>query len=193
MKPTILIVYAVDEERINNLDAYPNFVFCKTGIGKVNAALKVSEAIRVHQPALVVNIGTAGSVHHEVGSIHLCNEFIDRDMEKLHAFGVPYREKFEAGHALLPTEWQFSSTCNTGDTFLTNADGKGDVFDMESYAIARACKHHSVPFVAIKYVTDKIGENSIKHWEEKLSEAKLALEAFTMSLVNKFDFDRIAK
>lgn len=184
MKPTILIVYAVDQERINNLDAYYNFVFCKTGVGKVNAALAVSDAIIKCRPNLVLNIGSAGSVKHDVGSIHLCAEFIDRDMEKASAFGVPYHEIFELDDAHLPVEWEFKAICNTGDTFLTNADGFGDVFDMEAFAIARACRLHNVPFAAIKYVTDKIGENSIKHWEEKLCDAKHALELFTMPLIS---------
>lgn len=182
MSPTILIVYAVDQERITNLDDQTQFVFCKTGVGKVSAALQVSAAITKYQPQLVLNIGTAGSVRHAVGTIHLCNQFIDRDMEKAAAFGVPYHEVFESSQPLLPHSWSFTATCNTGDTFLTEADGHGDVFDMEAFAIARACRFHNIPFAAIKYVTDKIGQNSVQHWEEKLSDAKLALEHFTALL-----------
>jgi len=183
MLPTILIVYAIDQERITNLDQQKHFVFCKTGVGKVSAALQVSAAIVKYQPNLVLNIGTAGSVRHDVGTIHLCNEFIDRDMEKAAAFGVPYHEIFEKQQSALPDSWKFTAICNTGDTFLTEADGHGDVFDMEAFAIARACRFHGIPFAAIKYVTDKIGENSIQHWEEKLSDAKFALEQFTASLL----------
>ena len=75
-------------------------------------------------------------------------------------------------------DWQFDSTCNTGDTFLTEADGTGDVFDMESFAIAKVCRKHQIPFVGVKYVTDKIGDNSVKHWEEKLAEAQAGLQQF---------------
>ena len=33
-----------------------------TGVGKVNAAIKLYEAILLHQPDLVVNYGTAGAI-----------------------------------------------------------------------------------------------------------------------------------
>jgi adenosylhomocysteine nucleosidase len=36
--------------------------------------------------------------------------------------------------------------------------------------------------MAVKYITDVIGQNSIKHWEEKLEDAKIGLEAFLKSL-----------
>ncbi|MBS2097856.1 cupin domain-containing protein [Carboxylicivirga linearis] len=176
----VLVVYAVNEEKVNLTMPNCNFHYCKTGVGKVSAALAVEKSIEAYKPEIVLNIGTAGSVKFPVGTIHLCCKFVDRDMEKLHAFGVPYMEDFTDEVQQLPffKDWQFDSTCNTGDTFLTEADGTGDVFDMESFAIARVCRKHQIPFVGVKYVTDKIGENSVKHWEEKLAEAQAGLQQF---------------
>ena len=176
----VLIVYAVSEEKVNV--QMPNCIFhyCRTGVGKVSAAIAVEASIEKYQPEIVINIGTAGSVEYQVGSIHLCKKFIDRDMEKLQVYGVPFKEDFTDDLRFLPffKDWNFDSVCNTGDSFLTSTDGNGDIFDMESFAVAKVCRKHKVPFIGVKYVTDKIGENSVKHWEDKLSEAQSALQEF---------------
>ena len=90
----VLVVYAVNEEKVNLTMPNCNFHYCKTGVGKVSAALAVEKSIEEYKPEIVLNIGTAGSVKFPVGTIHLCCKFVDRDMEKLHAFGVPYMEDF---------------------------------------------------------------------------------------------------
>ena len=176
----ILIVYAVEEERVNVQMPYCKIHYCRTGVGKVNAALAAEHAINIHKPDAVVNIGTAGTVDYEIGSVHLCKRFVDRDMEKLRDFGVAFEEDFTEAVEKCGffKDWDFDSICNTGDTFLTSADGTGDVFDMESFAVARVCKAHGIPFVGVKCVTDIIGRNSIGHWEEKLAEAQAVLQNF---------------
>lgn len=176
----ILIVYAVEEERVYVTMPNCKFHYCRTGVGKVAATIAVEHAINQHHPDIVINIGTAGTLDYQLGSIHLCRRFIDRDMEKLQNFGVSYEEDFTAEIEACGffKHWQFDSICNTGDTFLTSADGTGDVFDMESFAVARVCRNHNIPFAGVKCVTDKIGQNSIKHWEEKLAEAQLNLQHF---------------
>lgn len=176
----VLIVYAVEEEHVHvNM---PNCIFhyCHTGVGKISAAIAVERCIQKHKPDVVLNIGTAGTVKYDIGTVHLCCRFIDRDMEKLQNFGVPYEEDFTNEIKTLGffNDWKFDSICNTGDTFLTSADGTGDVFDMESFAVAKVCKQHKLPFVSVKCVTDIIGQNSIKHWEEKLAEAQGILQKF---------------
>ncbi len=180
----ILIVYAVEEERVNVEIPGCKFHYCRTGVGKVAASIAVERSIATHKPDAVINIGTAGAVTYEIGSVHLCKRFVDRDMEKLQNFGVPFEEDFidlidKCG---LFSNWKFDSVCNTGDTFLTTADGTGDVFDMESFAVARVCRNHNIPFVGIKCVTDIIGKNSIKHWEEKLAEAQRILQNYVNNM-----------
>jgi len=176
----VLVVYAVAEEKVDLSMPGCRFHYCKTGVGKVSAALAVEQSITNYHPEVVLNIGTAGSVKYPIGSIHLCCRFVDRDMEKLKVFGVPYEEDFtdEVSQLSFFKNWKFDSVCNTGDTFLTEADGTGNVFDMESFAVARVCRKHQIPFVGVKYVTDKIGENSVQHWEEKLAEAQAGLQQF---------------
>lgn len=176
----ILIVYAVEEERVLLKMSDCKFHYCKTGVGKIAAAIAVQQSIELHHPDIVINIGTAGTLKYELGSIHLCCKFIDRDMEKLSNFGIPFKEDFteEVKKSSFFKNWSFDSICNTGDTFLTSADGTGDVFDMESFAVARICRTQEIPFVGVKCVTDIIGQNSIQHWEEKLADAQAKLQQF---------------
>lgn len=180
----ILVTYALEEERVNLKKEGILFTYCKTSVGKVDAAIAVQQAIYQNKPDLVLNIGTSGSVHHPMGSIHLSQTFVDRDMEKLVEFGLKCREDFSSENKNMEflNAWNFSSIVNSGDTFLTSSDGTGDVFDMEAYAIARVCKTLNLPFASIKYVTDIIGENSVKHWEDKLSEAQEGLQNFVDAL-----------
>ena len=54
----------------------------------------------------------------------------------------------------------------------------GDVVDMEAYAQAQVCRELGIPFLAVKYVTDIVGQNSVKHWEDKLADARRDLTAY---------------
>ena len=66
-----------------------------------------------------------------------------------------------------------------GIRFLTElSDVSGDVVDMEAYAQALVCRAKNVPLISVKYVTDIIGQNSVKHWEDKLADARKGLGEF---------------
>jgi len=191
----ILIVYAVEEERVQLEIPNCKFHYCRTGVGKIAAALAAERGISNHHPDAVINIGTAGAIKYEIGSIHLCKKFIDRDMQKLKNIGIPFQEDFsdDVKQCTFFRYWHFDSICNTGDSFLTSADGTGDVFDMESFAIARVCRSYQIPFVGIKCITDIIGQNSIKQWEEKLSEAQNILQNFVNSNIINVPSNYICK
>ncbi len=51
---------------------------------------------------------------------------------------------------------------------------------MEAYAQALVCRAKNTPFIAVKYVTDIIGQNSVKHWEDKLADARKGLGEFLL-------------
>ena len=77
------------------------------------------------------------------------------------------------------TYWTEHGICNTGDGFLTELTHvSGDVVDMEAYAQAFVCRSKEIPFISVKYVTDIIGQNSVKHWEDKLADARKGLGEF---------------
>lgn len=191
----ILVTYAVQGEFAEL--KFPGMIggeevqvgYLRTGVGKVKSAFYLTEAINQGQPDLVINVGTAGTIHHGVGDIFVCRRFIDRDMEKLADFGIECEIDSsgllaQKGYCL---HWQGEGVCNTGDTFLTElSDVKGDVVDMEAYAQAMVCRAKQVPFISVKYVTDIIGQNSVKHWEEKLADARMGLAAFFEKLISSF-------
>ena len=90
----ILVTYAVQGE-FTELK-FPGLIgeeevqvgYLRTGIGKVKSAFYLTEAINRAQPDLVVNVGTAGTVRHQVGDIFVCRHFVDRDMQRLKGFGM---------------------------------------------------------------------------------------------------------
>jgi len=179
----ILITYALEDERGNIQIPECDITFCCTGIGKVSTAIYTYEALLNVKPDLVLNIGTAGTLNHQVGDILLCSRFFDRDLVKISDFGVNCRLDFveEIQSLGIFKGLMTDHLVSTGDTFQTNQDEsgtEGDVFDMESYAGAQVCKKLGVPYISVKYVTDVIGQNSLKHWEEKLEEAKEGLAEF---------------
>ena len=57
---------------------------------------------------------------------------------------------------------------------------------MEAFAQAMVCNEEHVPFMAVKYITDKIGENSVKIWNDKLADARNALESYTNRYILPF-------
>lgn len=185
-KPVVLAAFALEEESFP-ISSIAGMTVEKVliGIGKVSAAMNLTQAVLKYRPALVVNIGTAGSSYHAVGDIIVCHDFVDRDLANLDIAGVC------AGLSVTPSalfspqsllKGQFSSdtfTADTGDNFVTEPDGVlGDVVDMEAFACASVCHKFCVPFVAVKYVTDIVGRNSVKQWNEKLAEARHGLSRF---------------
>lgn len=179
----ILITYALEDEKGDIQIPGNSVVYCCTGIGKVSTAISVYEALLSEKPDLVLNIGTSGTLNHRVGDILICTAFLDRDLEKISSYGVPFRLDFADdifSKGFLKNH-NVKYTVSTGDIFQTEeseSSVNADVYDMEAYACAQVCRKMSLPFVSVKYVTDIIGQNSIKHWEDKLHEGRAGLEAF---------------
>lgn len=177
----LLVTYAVQGEFVDIKWPDTEVYYVRTGIGKVKAAYHLAEAIQWVKPDLVVNLGTAGTVNHQVGNIFVCRKFVDRDMQKLSNLGMEWQIDSSDGLAAkgFCAHWTEEGVCNTGDSFLTElTDVEGDVVDMEAYAQAFVCRAKEVPFIAVKYVSDVIGQNSVKHWEDKLSDAREGLTHF---------------
>ncbi|WP_321435797.1 nucleosidase [uncultured Bacteroides sp.] len=177
----VLITHAVNDELITVNLSGCEVKYVRTGIGKVKATIRLMDALAQERPDVVINLGTAGTVDHNVGEVFVCRHFIDRDLQKVGCLNLEHETDSsslleEKGYCC---DWKCEGVCNTGDSFLTEtADSHGDVFDMEAYAQAQVCQMKNIPFIAVKYVTDKIGENSIKHWEDKLADARKGLSDF---------------
>ena len=184
MKKTI-ITYAVKEEYINLHPTGIEIMSLRTSVGKTKSACLLTKAICQEKPDFVLNIGTAGTLKHNISEIFIPHSFIDRDYEKIKLPGLDYAIDGTALLHGLPTlqEWVLDynkkGICSTGDTFVMNTDFNcGDIVDMEAYAQAYVCREFDIPFLSVKYITDIIGENSVQHWEDKLSDARNELTAW---------------
>ena len=177
----ILLVYAIPEEKIEVNIPNAEVIYVETGMGKVSAAMRTMRAICEYHPDMVINIGSAGTLNHKVGDVFVCNHFIDRDLRKVTLDGVVSEIEFgnDAIKRIFSERELVYGTCNTGDSFITEGnDIEGDVIDMESFAEADVCREMGVPFFAVKYVTDVVGQNSSEEWFAKLADARHGLTAF---------------
>lgn len=165
-----LIVSALDMET-EGLEQYAPIVH--TGIGKVNAAIKLYEAILKYQPDHIINYGTAGSIcTTKHAGLYKVDTFVQRDMD-VRGLGFE-RGVTPFGNDALPTAT--GVVLGTGDSFVTNTekDLEGlaieiDLIDMEAYALKAVCEHHQLPFTCYKYVTDTADDDSADAWRENVA------------------------
>ena len=176
----ILVTYAFDEEIIPFELQGVDITFLKTGMGKVLSAFNLTKALCNDNYNLVMNVGTAGTLNHEVGDIFVCHRFVDRDMEKIELPAVCSDILFSEKTGMkIIDDYGKVGVCNTGDSFVTEAAHfNGDVVDMEAFAQAQVCKEMNVDFVSVKYITDIIGQNSGQMWLDKLRDARETLKEF---------------
>ncbi|MBP5419030.1 MAG: nucleosidase [Bacteroidales bacterium] len=177
----IAVVHAFEAEQItlpSNSDMEVKQFIC--GCGKAKAAAATMKIVLTYKPDFVLNVGTAGSCNHPIGEILVCNSFLDRNLLPLVEFGLEAKISIDTNNEVAQKliSGCTLSTCNTGDNFVYEPFGDGDVCDMEAFAIAQVCKSESVPMIAIKYVTDIVGQNSVQMWEDKLADARKALTNF---------------
>ena len=188
----VLLAFALQEEVVPVELPGCETVTCLTGISKPYAAARLARAVVEHRPDVIINVGSAGTQKWGVGDILVCTHFVDRDLARQGFSSVSARLSVEhpfAGKLLsvvggAVTETEF--VLNTGDDFVTAADViEGDVIDMEGFADALVAQEFGVPFVAVKYVTDVVGQNSMQVWEERLAGAREGLEKFFRAFAEK--------
>lgn len=172
MKPTVLIFATIFEAqsflteskaiRITDVHHENNKVsILISGVGKVNAAVKVAHAIQAGAK-LIVNAGIAGCVSHNYSlfDVLMPNEFVDLDRIK-----GPFSNE---------TKKIVSKDClsiGTTDTPVHGGSSKSfaekycQLVDMESYAIVSLAQEFAIEVKIIKCISDFCeigGEKSIK-------------------------------
>lgn len=155
-----------------------------TGLGKVNAAYRLTRALAEHRARQgelprVVNFGTAGSPSLPAGSIVACHRFVQRDMDVSGLGFALGTTPFEDVPAVLEFARLFPSlpagVCGTGDRFETGRPVvECDVIDMEAYALAKVCHLEGVQFGAVKFVTDGADGDAGVDWQANLPRAARA-------------------
>ena len=165
-----LIVTALPQELANQpIDHDIPVIF--TGIGKLNAALTLMEAIHTYQPTLVLNFGTAGRLAPTVHGLVEVADVLQRDMvaEPLAPRGStpfdPTPSILRSGHD--------GVRCATGDSFVSATepwllDQNVSIVDMELFAIALTCHRKGIAWRSFKYITDDTDENAGQEWADQM-------------------------
>lgn len=165
-----------------------SIVLQQCGIGKVNAAMGVTDLILHFQPHCIISTGVAGGIdsrlrvmdvvagstvcHHDVW----CGEGCDPGQVQ----GLPTH--FTGDAEMLQKATSIESDVRileglicTGDQFITakdelqkikSAHPEGLAVDMESAAIAQVCHLHQIPFLSFRIISDTPGVEN--HFEQYL-------------------------
>jgi len=132
------------------------------GIGKVDAAVAVTEAIVTRRPSLVLNVGTAGALVPGTEGLFLPSVVLNHDLsaDVLRDLGYPAIDRIDVPDG-------DGSVLATGDTFVSDVvvrdllAERSQLVDMEGFAIAAACVRFGVPFRLVKHVSDPADETAL--------------------------------
>ena len=175
----VLLIVALNEELPRNLLPEFNIEYC--GVGKINATDKALEIISKHEPRLIINYGTAGSLRKNLFCLHEVSHFFQRDMDTT-ALGfkigvTPFEERsvIDFGRTGL--------SCSSGNNFVSSSpELKTDLVDMEAFAIAKVCVLENVQFMCFKYVSDNADESASKNWKANTSLGAIAFRDMIKNL-----------
>lgn len=156
-------------------------VICKSGVGKVNAAMTTQVLVDRYHINQLLFTGVAGAVAPDlnIGDLVISTACIQHDMD-VTALGykrgqIPYQETsiFEADPRLVAiaenvcqqlfADQYTKGIVLSGDQFIANRDQvralheefNGACTEMEGAAVAQACVANDIPFVIIRSMSDK--------------------------------------
>ncbi|WP_137873968.1 nucleosidase [Rhodococcus sp. Q] len=152
-----------------------------TGIGKVDAAIAVTEALAgypVGARPVVVNVGTAGALHDHHSGLYVPSRVVNHDLsaEVLRSLGYPAVEEI----ALPDGD---GSVLATGDVFVTDPAQRdelarrADLVDMEGFAVAAACARMGAVCRLVKHVSDNADESAMD-WPAQVDASARQLAAW---------------
>ena len=141
------------------------------GVGKINASIKTTEAIRKYSPKLIINYGTAGSLNKDISGLVEATNFYQRDMDAsplgIKVGETPFEDSFKIHFG------RDGLSCGTGDSFVTNTPELiTDLVDMEAYALAKVCAMMGRDFICYKYISDDADNNADDEWEENVAKGE---------------------
>ena len=165
-----MIILVALEDELNKED-FDKIQIEHMGVGKINAAIKTTEAIRKYSPELIINYGTAGSLKKNISGLVEVTNFYQRDMDAsplgIKVGETPFEDSFEIHFG------RDGLSCGTGDSFVTDKpELLTDLVDMEAYAIAKICKMNDIDFICFKYISDQADDNASKDWKENVTWGK---------------------
>jgi len=177
----------------------------KSGIGKVNSAIKAYEIIHSHPLDCIINTGVAGGLNRSLKSFDAVasSQVVYHDVwcgdgnEYGQIQGLPAR--FNADSHLLETAKKIGNIhCGliaSGDYFISTRE-QGDAIlahfpealavDMESGSIAQVCQIYGIPFICLRIISDTAGDDHQSEYDnfwETIAEGSFnTVEAFLKAL-----------
>ncbi len=154
-----------------------------SGVGKTLAAIATHTLIEKAAPSVILNIGVAGGINSEKGRLILADKLLFYDVD-VTAFGYALGQYpgqpsvFNGDAALNQTLLEVANIQDiplslahviTGDQFVTDLTTIYPLLDrvkniqaveMEAAAIALVAHRASIPFVALKAISDVVGTDS---------------------------------
>ena len=162
------------------------------GVGKVNAAACLSHVLTSRPIARIIGVGVAGGIRKSlgIGDIIISQDAVQHDFD-LNIFGyqkgtIPRLQirEFPAHPHLIAAALGHAQALNvdvqpgrvlSGDRFIVGGEGRelreefqGDCVDMETAAWAQVAYLYSVPWVAIRSISDKADETATMDFPEFL-------------------------
>ncbi len=179
-----LFVFALESEAAEEFSDCNTLI---TGIGKVSAAYALTKYIAQHKPAMIINLGSAGSNTFSKGDIVCCTKFIQRDMD-VRGLGFQLYETPLSGIAPvleygLQIDGLPQGICGTGDSFEMNHDVTDyTVVDMEAYPLALIAQKENIPFLCLKYISDGANGEAADDWNELVHKAAVAFRTLLFAV-----------
>lgn len=183
-----------------------------SGVCKVNAAIASQILIDVFEVDIIINSGTAGGMNSELDifdtviSTEVCyHDVLPANLTEFY----PWMETpfFKADEKLVrlsllaasKTETRgrvFAGRMVTGENFITD-EGRERInrlfaplsVDMETASIAHVCHVNSIPFVAIRCITDTAKHSGVETFEENCCEASAISKEITIGLIKELSSD----
>lgn len=167
-------------------------VVCKSGAGKVNAAVCTEILISTYEVEAVVFTGVAGALHPdlEIGDVVVSTECQQHDVDAS-ALGIPTgtipyhpRSVFPADEQLVQAARRageemidhatYAGKVLSGDQFIANRERVKSLYEqfggwcteMEGAAVAQVCDMHELLFVIIRSISDKADHSANVNFPE---------------------------
>lgn len=170
------------------------------GMGLLASYRATFKAIVKHNPAFVLNVGSAASISHDlnIGDVVAIDSVYAHPImdvsSKLSQLGVSLKSEYdvlevkEVPHIYSNYK---KASISSGDFFVTkdNVDVLGisssaSLVDMEAYAIASACRDLDVDFYCVKYISDHVlNGNSESDWKENLQKTSEVLGRAVLDVI----------
>lgn len=142
-----------------------------TGVGKLQAALGLAEALAAGDVESVTVVGTAGALDPRLpAGVHVVGSFIQHDAADI--------AEIESQAEALPPVIRLGDgpMIATGDSFIDSTERSAviralgaQLVDMESYAYAWVARRRHVPIRVLKIASDPAGEGAKQTWDEAVA------------------------